>query len=141
MRASLSAPAGAPALLQPVLPETSRAEGSSRCREGSHYRTFFRPFLRSVRLLRWTRLCAAKSLATFQYSTIITTNLVHGEWPNFLDNRAMVEALFSRLRHYCQTVHIDGPSLRVLYTTTGKEDRYESARVLTGCGDHLSPDC
>ena len=24
----------------------------------------------------------------------------------------MVEALLSRLRHYCHTVHIDGPSLR-----------------------------
>ena len=44
--------------------------------------------------------------------TIITTNLVYDEWPNFLGNRAMVEALLSRLRHYCHTVHIDGPPLR-----------------------------
>ena len=35
------------------------------------------------------------------------------EWPNFLGSRPMVEALLSRLRHYCHTVHIDGPSLRV----------------------------
>src|SRR3954470_16102456 len=48
-----------------------------------------------------------------QHSTIITTNLVYDEWPNFLGNRAMVEALLSRLRHFCHTVHIDGPSLRV----------------------------
>jgi hypothetical protein len=34
------------------------------------------------------------------------------EWPNFLGNRPMMEALLSRLRHYCHTVHIDGPSLR-----------------------------
>jgi transposase len=34
------------------------------------------------------------------------------EWPNFLGNRPMVEALLSRLRHYCHTVRIDGPSLR-----------------------------
>ena len=47
-----------------------------------------------------------------QHSTIITTNLVYDEWPNFLGNRPMVEALLSRLRHYCHTVHIDGPSLR-----------------------------
>jgi DNA replication protein DnaC len=48
-----------------------------------------------------------------QHSTIITTNLVYDEWPNFLGNRPMVEALLSRLRHYCHTVHIDGPSLRL----------------------------
>ena len=29
-----------------------------------------------------------------------------------LGNRPMVEALLSRLRHYCHTVHIKGPSLR-----------------------------
>ena len=39
-------------------------------------------------------------------------NLVYDEWPNFLGNRPMVEALLSRLRQYCHTVHIDGPSLR-----------------------------
>jgi len=39
-------------------------------------------------------------------------NLVYDEWPNFLGNRPMVEALLSRLRHFCHTVHIDGPSLR-----------------------------
>src|SRR5881409_1124304 len=48
-----------------------------------------------------------------QHSTIITTNLGYDEWPNFLGNRPMVEALLSRLRHYCNTVHIDGPSLRL----------------------------
>ena len=47
-----------------------------------------------------------------QHSTIITTNLVYDEWPNFLGNRPMVEALLSRLRHYCHTVTINGPSLR-----------------------------
>jgi DNA replication protein DnaC len=34
-----------------------------------------------------------------RHSTIITTNLVYDEWPNFLGNRPMVEALLSRLRH------------------------------------------
>ena len=47
-----------------------------------------------------------------QHATIITTNLDYDEWPNFLGNRPMVEALLSRLRHYCHTVRIDGPSLR-----------------------------
>ena len=47
-----------------------------------------------------------------QHSTIITTNLSYDEWHNFLGNKSMVEALLSRVRHYCHTVHIDGPSLR-----------------------------
>ncbi len=44
--------------------------------------------------------------------TIISTNLDYEEWHNFLGNRPMVEALLSRLRHYCHTVRIQGPSLR-----------------------------
>ena len=47
-----------------------------------------------------------------RHSTIITTNLVYDEWPNFLGSRPMVEALLSRLRHYCHTLHLKGPSLR-----------------------------
>lgn len=45
-------------------------------------------------------------------STIITSNLDYDEWHNFLGQRPMVEALLSRLRHHCHTVHINGPSLR-----------------------------
>lgn len=47
-----------------------------------------------------------------RHSSIITTNLMYEEWRNFLGNPPMVDALLSRLRHYCHTVHIDGPSLR-----------------------------
>ena len=47
-----------------------------------------------------------------RHSTIISTNLDYEEWHNFLGNRPMVEALLSRLRHYCHTVRIQGPSLR-----------------------------
>ena len=47
-----------------------------------------------------------------QHSTIITTNLGYDEWPNFLGNRPMVEALLSRLRHRCKTIRINGISLR-----------------------------
>jgi len=47
-----------------------------------------------------------------QRPTIITTNLSYDEWPNFLGNHQMVEALLGRLRHYCHTVSIKGPSLR-----------------------------
>ena len=39
-------------------------------------------------------------------------NLVYDEWQNFLGNKSMVEALLSRVRHYCHTVTISGPSLR-----------------------------
>jgi len=45
-------------------------------------------------------------------STIITTNLGYDEWRNFLGNPAMVDALLSRVRHYCHTIHINGPALR-----------------------------
>jgi DNA replication protein DnaC len=44
--------------------------------------------------------------------TIITTNLSYDEWSNFLGNPQMVDALLGRLRHFCHTVAIDGPSLR-----------------------------
>jgi len=47
-----------------------------------------------------------------QRPTIITTNLDYAEWANFLGNKALVEALLSRLRHQCHTVKIDGPTLR-----------------------------
>ena len=47
-----------------------------------------------------------------RHSTIITTNLVYDEWHNFLGNKAMVDALLSRVRHYCHTVTIKGPALR-----------------------------
>src|ERR1043166_5505021 len=45
-----------------------------------------------------------------RHATIITTNLDYEEWPNFLGNRPMVEALLSRLRPYCPTVRLGGRS-------------------------------
>lgn len=45
-------------------------------------------------------------------STLITTNLSYDEWHHFLGKQPMVDALLSRLRHQCHTLHIDGPSLR-----------------------------
>lgn len=47
-----------------------------------------------------------------RHSTIITTNLQYDEWHGFLGNKALVEALLSRVRERCHTVKIDGPSLR-----------------------------
>jgi len=45
-------------------------------------------------------------------ATIITTNLEYEEWNGFLNNEAMTQAMLSRVRHYCHTIRIDGPSLR-----------------------------
>lgn len=47
-----------------------------------------------------------------RHPTIITTNLDYAEWHGFLGNKALVDALLSRLRHQCHTVSITGPSLR-----------------------------
>ena len=47
-----------------------------------------------------------------RHATIVATNLEYDSWHSFLGNRLMVDALLSRLRHYCHTVHIKGPSLR-----------------------------
>lgn len=50
-------------------------------------------------------------VAFFIQRSTITTNLDYAEWQNFLGNKALVDALLSRLRHQCHTVRIDGPSL------------------------------
>ncbi len=45
-------------------------------------------------------------------STLITTNLEFPQWFEFLGKKSMVAALLDRLRHRCNTLIIDGPSLR-----------------------------
>lgn len=45
-------------------------------------------------------------------STIITTNLDYPEWYELFGRKSLVDALLDRLRHYCITIHINGPSLR-----------------------------
>jgi DNA replication protein DnaC len=44
--------------------------------------------------------------------TITTTNLEYDQWHELLGNKDLTEALLSRLRHQCQTIRINGPSLR-----------------------------
>jgi DNA replication protein DnaC len=44
--------------------------------------------------------------------TLITTNLPYAAWQDFLGNRALTQALLSRLRERCHTIIIDGPCLR-----------------------------
>ena len=44
--------------------------------------------------------------------TLITSNLDYVRWHQLLGNKDLTEALLSRLRHQCQTIRINGPSLR-----------------------------
>ena len=52
-------------------------------------------------------------------STILTTNLDYPEWYDIFQRKSLVDALLDRLKHYCITIRIDGPSLRV--SPHGKE--------------------
>ena len=45
-------------------------------------------------------------------ATLITTNFEYDQWPVLLGHKDLTEALLSRLRHQCQTIRINGPSLR-----------------------------
>lgn len=45
--------------------------------------------------------------------TLITTNMPYAAWQDFLGNRALTQALLSRLRERCHTLTIEGPCLRV----------------------------
>ena len=45
-------------------------------------------------------------------ATLLTTNLEYDQWPLLLGNKDLTEAMLSRLRHQCQTIRINGPSLR-----------------------------
>ncbi|MBP1601291.1 MAG: IstB domain protein ATP-binding protein [Acidobacteria bacterium] len=67
-----------------------------------------------------------------QHASIITTNLEYDEWHSFLGNRMMVDALLSRLRHYCHTVRIKGLAARparLKHSTPGRRtwERMKSA--------------
>ena len=45
-------------------------------------------------------------------ATLITTNLEYDQWARLLGNKDLTDALLSRLRHQCETIRINGPSLR-----------------------------
>jgi DNA replication protein DnaC len=44
--------------------------------------------------------------------TLISTNLPYATWQDFLGKPTLTNALLSRLRERCHTIHIDGPCLR-----------------------------
>jgi DNA replication protein DnaC len=53
-------------------------------------------------------------------STIVTSNLDYPEWYDLFQRKTLVDALLDRLKHYCITIHINGPSLRVASNGKGK---------------------
>lgn len=46
-------------------------------------------------------------------STLITTNLDYPDWYDLFKRKSLVDALLDRLKHYCITLRISGPSLRI----------------------------
>lgn len=44
--------------------------------------------------------------------TIVTTNLLFNEWYAVFKDKALVDAMLDRFRHYCIPIHIEGESLR-----------------------------
>ena len=56
--------------------------------------------------------CWAILLRGRKIANLSRGSLSYDEWGNFLGNPTMVDALLSRVRHYCHTLRSDGPSLR-----------------------------
>jgi DNA replication protein DnaC len=54
----------------------------------------------------------------YKKSTIITTNLDYPQWYEVFQNKALVDAMLDRFKHYCTTIYINGPSLRTHEQTT-----------------------
>jgi DNA replication protein DnaC len=48
-------------------------------------------------------------------STLITPNLDYPEWYELFQRKPLVDALLDRLQHYCITLRLTGPSLRVAH--------------------------
>ena len=48
-----------------------------------------------------------------QRPTLITTNLDYPDWYELFQRKSLVDALLDRLQHYCITIRIEGPSLRI----------------------------
>jgi len=53
-------------------------------------------------------------------STILTTNLDYAEWYDLFQRKNLVDALLDRLKHYCITIRINGPTLRTASNGKGK---------------------
>ncbi len=56
-------------------------------------------------------------------STVITSNLDYAAWYDLFQRKTLVDALLDRLKHYCITIRINGPSLRVASNGKGKSTK------------------
>jgi DNA replication protein DnaC len=56
-----------------------------------------------------------------QRPTLITTNLDYPDWYELFQRKSLVDALLDRLQHYCITIRIEGPSLRLPDTDRQKK--------------------
>lgn len=65
-------------------------------------------------------------------STIITTNLDFDAWYDVFKNKELVDAMLDRFKHYCTTIHIQGPSLRA---PSEKQQTKDKKRIETVLGD------
>ena len=63
----------------------------------------------------------------YKKSTIITTNLDYPEWYNIFKDKALVDAMLDRFKHYCTTIEITGPSLR---KAEGKKQKQPNTKSL-----------
>jgi DNA replication protein DnaC len=54
-------------------------------------------------------------------STLITTNLDYPQWYDLFQRKPLVDALLDRLQHYCITLRLSGPSLRVSHDEDAAE--------------------
>jgi hypothetical protein len=53
-----------------------------------------------------------RSLRRLGRDTVAASSWPGDQWHQLLGNKDLTEALLSRLRHQCQTIRINGPSLR-----------------------------
>lgn len=61
-------------------------------------------------------------------STIITTNLKFEDWYEVFNKKQLVDAMLDRFRHYCTTIYIEGPSLRVPQSSTEAPSKQKSMK-------------
>ena len=75
-------------------------------------------------------------------STIITTNLDYPQWYEVFKNKALVDAMLDRFKHYCTTIYIKGVSLRVpVHTEVTRSTRQQAnpgkTQAIQGLGETL----
>jgi DNA replication protein DnaC len=77
---------------------------------------------------------------THKKATIITTNLDYLQWYEVFQNKALVDAMLDRFKHYCTTIYIKGASLRAPVRESGTKPAKQQAKpdetkVIQGTGE------